>query len=126
LLALNRHLFGEKRLSPPQNSVNSVFSVVKNMLILICYDVNTQTSAGRKRLRKVAKACENYGQRVQNSVFECLIDNARMTHLKNQLEELINPKTDSLRFYYLGNHWKKKIEHIGAKPSLDLTGTLIA
>ncbi len=96
------------------------------MLVLICYDVNTQTSAGRKRLRKVAKACENYGQRVQNSVFECLIDNARMTHLKNQLEELINPKTDSLRFYYLGNHWKKKIEHIGAKPSLDLTGTLIA
>ena len=96
------------------------------MLVLICYDVNTETAAGRKRLRKVAKSCENYGQRVQNSVFECLIDNARMTYLKNQLEELINTETDSLRFYYLGNNWKRRVEHIGAKPSLDLTGTLIA
>ena len=95
------------------------------MMVLITYDVNTETPAGRKRLRKVAKACENYGQRVQNSVFECLIDNARMTHLKHQLIELIEPQTDSLRFYYLGNNWKKKIEHIGAKPSMDLTGTLI-
>ncbi len=96
------------------------------MLVLICYDVNTETSAGKKRLRKVAKACENYGQRVQNSVFECLIDNARMTFLKNNLENLINPETDSLRFYYLGNKWKGKVEHIGAKASIDLTGTLIA
>jgi len=96
------------------------------MLVLVCYDVNTETSAGRKRLRKVAKACENYGQRVQNSVFECVIDNARMTFLKNNLESLINPETDSLRFYYLGNKWKGKVEHIGAKASLDLTGTLIA
>jgi CRISPR-associated protein Cas2 len=95
------------------------------MLVLICYDVNTETATGRKRLRKVAKKCEDYGQRVQNSVFECVIDNARMTHLKNNLANLIEPKTDSLRFYYLGNNWKKKIEHIGAKPSIDLTGTLI-
>jgi len=96
------------------------------MLVLVTYDVNTETPAGRKRLRKVAKACENYGQRVQNSVFECIIDNARMTFLKNNLENIINPETDSLRFYYLGNKWKGKIEHIGAKASIDLTGTLIA
>lgn len=96
------------------------------MLVLICYDVNTETAAGRKRLRKVAKQCENYGQRVQNSVFECLIDNAQLTYVKNALETLIEPKTDSLRFYYLGDKWKNRIEHIGAKPSLDLTGTLIA
>ena len=97
------------------------------MFVLICYDVNTETAAGKKRLRKVAKACENYGtQRVQNSVFECLIDNAKMIYLKNDLENLIEPETDSLRFYYLGNKWKKKIEHIGAKPGIDLTGTLIA
>lgn len=96
------------------------------MLVIICYDVNTETAAGKKRLRKVAKACENYGQRVQNSVFECLIDNAKMQYLKNDLTNLIDPDSDSLRFYYLGNKWKRKIEHIGAKPSIDLTGTLIA
>lgn len=96
------------------------------MMVLVTYDVNTETAAGRKRLRKVAKQCENYGQRVQNSVFECLIDNAQLTYLKNALEELINPEKDSLRFYYLGNQWKKKVEHIGAKPSIDLTGPLIA
>lgn len=96
------------------------------MLVLVCYDVNTETAAGKKRLRKVAKACESYGQRVQNSVFECVIDNARMTFLKNNLENLINPETDSLRFYYLGDKWKGKVEHIGAKASIDLTGTLIA
>jgi CRISPR-associated protein Cas2 len=95
------------------------------MLVLICYDVNTETSAGRKRLRKVAKQCENYGQRVQNSVFECLIDIAQLKFLKHALEELIDPDKDSLRFYYLGNKWKKKVEHIGAKPSMDLTDTLI-
>ncbi len=96
------------------------------MLVLICYDVNTETSAGQKRLRKVAKKCEDYGQRVQNSVFECLIDNAQLKYLKNALEDLIEPKTDSLRFYYLGDQWKKKVEHIGAKPGIDLTGTIIA
>ena len=96
------------------------------MLVVICYDVNTETAAGKRRLRKVAKACENHSQRVQNSVFECLIDNAKMTHLKNDLINLIDPDSDSLRFYYIGNKWKKKIEHIGAKESIDLTGTLIA
>ncbi|MBC8333118.1 MAG: CRISPR-associated endonuclease Cas2 [Anaerolineae bacterium] len=96
------------------------------MLVLICYDVNTETAAGRKRLRKVAKKCEDYGQRVQNSVFECLVDNAQLTQLKHALEELIELKTDSLRFYYLGDKWKNRVEHIGAKPSLDLSGPLIA
>ena len=96
------------------------------MLVLICYDVNTETAAGQKRLRKVAKKCEDYGQRVQNSVFECLVDNAQLTQLKHALEELIDLKTDSLRFYYLGDKWKNRVEHIGAKPSLDLSGPLIA
>ena len=95
------------------------------MMVLITYDVNTETPAGQKRLRKVAKACENYGQRVQNSVFECLIDSAQLRYLKNQLTELIDPEKDSLRFYYLGNNWRRRVEHIGAKPSLDLEAPLI-
>lgn len=96
------------------------------MMVLITYDVNTETKAGRKRLRKVAKRCENYGQRVQNSVFECLIDPAQLTQLKGQLTQLIDPETDSLRFYNLGNKWRQRVEHIGAKPSIDLEGPLIA
>lgn len=96
------------------------------MMVLITYDVNTETPAGRIRLRKVAKACQNYGQRVQNSVFECLIDTARLKQLQASLEQIIDIKTDSLRYYYLGDEWKKKVEHVGAKPSLDLTGTLVA
>jgi len=96
------------------------------MLVLITYDVNTETEAGKKRLRKVSKHCENYGQRVQNSVFECLIDSAQLRVLKNKLEELIDPDKDSLRFYYLGDMWRNRVEHIGAKPSIDLEGTLIA
>jgi len=96
------------------------------MMVLITYDVNTETLAGQKRLRKVAKICENYGQRVQNSVFECLIDGAQLRALKSQLVEIIDIQKDSLRFYYLGNDWRRKVEHIGAKPSLDLEGPLIA
>jgi len=96
------------------------------MMVLITYDVNTETPAGQKRLRKVAKQCENYGQRVQNSVFECLIDAAQLRKLKHLLTELIDPDKDSLRFYYLGNQWRDRIEHIGAKASLDLEGPLIA
>jgi CRISPR-associated protein Cas2 len=96
------------------------------MLVLITYDVNTETAAGQKRLRKVAKVCQNYGQRVQNSVFECLIDSAQLRMLKHTLEELIDPEKDSLRFYYLGNRWRNRVEHVGAKPSTDLEGTLIA
>lgn len=95
------------------------------MLVLVTYDVNTETPAGQKRLRKVAKQCENYGQRVQNSVFECLIDNAQLKLFKALLTDIIDPEKDSLRFYYLGNNWRGKVEHIGAKPAVDLEGPLI-
>ena len=83
------------------------------MLVLITYDVNTETAAGKKRLRKVAKQCENYGRRVQNSVFECILDNAQSIALKATLEDIIDTEKDSLRFYYLGNKYQTKIEHIG-------------
>lgn len=94
-------------------------------MVLITYDVNTQTNAGKKRLRKVAKQCQNYGQRVQNSVFECVIDPARLKLLQDILEKLIDPEKDSLRYYYLGDKWQTRVQHIGAKPSLDLEGNLI-
>jgi CRISPR-associated protein Cas2 len=96
------------------------------MFVLITYDVKTETETGKKRLRKVAKACEDYGQRVQNSVFECLIDPPRWKLLQAKLEKLIDKEQDSLRYYYLGDEWRKRVEHVGAKPSLDLEGTLIA
>jgi len=96
------------------------------MMVLITYDVSTETPAGQKRLRQVAKQCQNYGQRVQNSVFECLIDPARLKQLQAALEKLIDKDKDSLRFYYLGDEWRNRVEHIGAKPSLNLEGTLIA
>ena len=91
------------------------------MLVLITYDVNTQTVAGRTRLRKVAKECTNYGQRVQNSVFECQMDAAKCRQVKDILEK----KTDSLRFYYLGEKYKNKVEHVGAKAVFDVMDTLI-
>lgn len=96
------------------------------MMVLITYDVNTENDAGKKRLRKIAKECENYGQRVQYSVFECLIDPARLKHLQARLENLMDKDKDSLRYYYLGNQWRERVEHVGAKPSLDLEGPLIA
>lgn len=95
------------------------------MLVLITYDVNTQTAAGRARLRKVAKQCVNYGQRVQNSVFECVMDAAKAREVKEKLTKIIDKETDSLRFYYLGNNYKNKVEHIGAKESYDVEATLI-
>ena len=95
------------------------------MLVLITYDVNTESAAGRTRLRKVAKTCQNYGQRVQNSVFECVVDNSQIIGIKHKLLNLIEPKVDSLRFYFLGNDYKEKIEHYGAKPSFDVTEPLI-
>jgi len=95
------------------------------MLVLITYDVNTQTPIGRKRLRRVAKQCVNYGQRVQNSVFECVLDTAKFREVQHKLEQIIDKDTDSLRFYFLGNNYKKKVEHIGAKESFDVEGTLI-
>ncbi len=83
------------------------------MLVLITYDVNTETAEGKKRLRKVAKQCVNYGRRVQNSVFECILDNAQYVTLKAILTDIIDEEVDSLRFYYLGNKYHTKIEHIG-------------
>lgn len=95
------------------------------MLVLVTYDVSTTTDAGRKRLRKVSKACQSYGQRVQNSVFECVIDAAKFTSLKFELTSIIDENEDSLRIYQLGNNYKNKVEHIGVKESLDLEGPLI-
>ena len=96
------------------------------MMVLVTYDVSTETKEGRTRLRRVAKACENYGQRVQNSVFECLVDPAQWTRLQGLLTERIDPEKDSLRFYYLGSNWKHRVEHVGAKPTYDPQGPLIA
>lgn len=95
------------------------------MLILITYDVNTETSAGQSRLRKVAKQCVNYGQRVQNSVFECQVDAVKYREIKAALEKIVDKDTDSLRFYNLGDKYKNKVEHIGTKPSFDVTEPLI-
>ncbi len=95
------------------------------MLVLITYDVCTQDAAGRSRLRKVAKECVNYGQRVQNSVFECILDASQLLLLKDRLIGLINEKEDSLRFYHLGNNYKTKVEHFGSKSSYEAEGTLM-
>ena len=97
----------------------------KPMLVLITYDVNTEDAAGRKRLRQIAKQCVNYGQRVQCSVFECWLDAAQCHSLKDKLCKLMDPKKDSLRFYYLGNHYENKIEHFGAKNTYSPEDTLI-
>ena len=95
------------------------------MLVLITYDVNTETAAGKSRLRKVARQCVNYGQRVQNSVFECNLDAAKCRQVNAILEGLIDKDKDSLRFYYLGDKYKNKVEHIGAKPGFDVTEPLL-
>ena len=95
------------------------------MMTLVSYDVSTTDKAGRTRLRKVSKACLDYGQRVQNSVFEIDVDYGTFLKLKDKLIKLINPEQDSLRIYYLGNNWKNKIEHIGAKETYDPEGALI-
>ncbi len=96
------------------------------MLIVVAYDVNTESEEGRKRLRRVARVCENCGQRVQNSVFECLVDSARWARVRAQLVKEISEADDSLRFYFLGGNWKERVEHVGAKPSYDPQGPLIA
>ena len=95
------------------------------MMVLITYDVATSTPHGNTRLRRVAKACLDFGQRVQNSVFECQVDPAQWAQLKHRLESLIDPAHDSLRYYFLGKHWKRRVEHVGAKPAVDLEGPLI-
>ena len=95
------------------------------MLVVICYDVSTVEAGGQRRLRRVAKACKNYGQRVQFSIFECNIDPARWAFLRQSLIDKIDPETDSLRFYFLGSNWRRRIEHVGAKKSYDPEGPLI-
>ena len=95
------------------------------MYVIIGYDVSTTTVDGKKRLRKVSKACQNYGQRVQNSLFECCIDYGTFLKLKSELENIIDKNKDSLRYYYLGNKWEKKVEHVGVKPSYNPQGTLM-
>ena len=95
------------------------------MLVLITYDVNTEDAAGRRRLRQIAKQCVNYGQRVQNSVFECLLDPAQNKTLQAKLCSIMDPERDSLRFYYLGNKYESKIEHFGCKPAYEPEGTLM-
>lgn len=95
------------------------------MMVLISYDVSTTTAEGRTRLRRVAKECQNHAQRVQASVFEADLDWATFTQLKANLTAIINADQDSLRFYYLGNNWHKRIEHIGAEPAYDPEGVII-
>lgn len=95
------------------------------MMVLVSYDVCTRESGGDRRLRRVARACRDYGQRVQYSVFEIEVDPAQWAVLKQRLTDLIDPMQDSLRFYYLGKNWKARVEHIGAKAVLDLNGPLV-
>ncbi|WP_062109038.1 CRISPR-associated endonuclease Cas2 [Bacillus niameyensis] len=95
------------------------------MLVLVTYDVETQTDSGKRRLRKIAKKCEEYGVRVQNSVFECIVDSTQLRQLEFALEEIIDPDVDSLRYYRLGNNHDTKVRHIGAKPSIKVEDPLI-
>ena len=95
------------------------------MLVLITYDVSTLTDAGKRRLRQVAKCCQDYGVRVQCSVFECVLDAAQLKLVQHRLESIIDPATDSLRFYNLGNRTDRNVRHIGAKPAVDMEDALI-
>ncbi|TAN41731.1 MAG: CRISPR-associated endonuclease Cas2 [Nitrospirae bacterium] len=95
------------------------------MFVIVSYDVATSDDGGQRRLRRVARACQDYGQRVQFSVFECIVDPAQWAKLKSRLISEINPEKDSLRFYYLGSNWERRVEHVGAKAPLDQEGPLI-
>lgn len=95
------------------------------MMVLVSYDVSTVQREGRRRLRRVAQACLDYGQRVQNSVFECLVDPVQWARLKSRLLAEYDPTEDSLRFYYLGKQWRERVEHHGAKPAIDPEGPLV-
>ena len=94
-------------------------------MIVVTYDVETKTEAGQTRLRRVARVCENYGQRVQNSVFECVVDNAKYTELKLKLKGIVDEQRDSIRFYLTGNKWEKKVETIGKNDTYNPEGDLI-
>jgi CRISPR-associated protein Cas2 len=95
------------------------------MMVVIAYDVNTSNPLGAKRLRQVAKECVDFGQRVQNSVFECLLEPHQFSELKHRLESIVDPKTDSLRYYFLGKNWKKRVEQYGAKQGYDPEGIIL-
>ena len=95
------------------------------MMVLVTYDVSTESAGGKKRLRRVAKLCENYGQRVQNSVFECLLDPTQWAELKFNLEKEIDKQHDSLRYYFLGSNWEKRVEHVGTKETYNPQGLII-
>lgn len=95
------------------------------MLVVVCYDVNVESDDGKRRLRRVASICKDYGVRAQNSVFECLVDPGQWAALKHALEEAVDPKRDSLRYYFLGANWKRRVEHYGAKQPLDQEGPMI-
>jgi CRISPR-associated protein Cas2 len=95
------------------------------MMVLVSYDVSFNDANGPRRLRRVAKACKNFGQRVQYSVFECIVDPAQWTRLKKRLMDEIDLEVDSLRFYFLGSNWKKRVEHVGAKATIDQEGPLV-
>jgi len=95
------------------------------MFVLVSYDVATSSSGGQRRLRRVSKACLDYGQRVQFSVFECIVDPAQWTVLRKRLIDEIDQEEDSLRFYFLGSNWRHRVEHVGAKKTLDQEGPLI-
>lgn len=95
------------------------------MMVLVSYDVSTIEEGGKARLRRIAKACRDFGQRVQYSVFEIEVDPAQWTLLRQRLCDLIDPAHDSLRFYFLGSQWRGKVEHVGAKPAVDLSGPLL-
>lgn len=95
------------------------------MLVLVTYDVSVTEPGGARRLRRVARACQDFGQRVQYSVFEIEVDPAQWATLKARLESLIEPKCDSLRYYHLGSNWRRRVEHVGAKPAADLGGPII-
>lgn len=95
------------------------------MMVLVTYDVNTESEGGKRRLRHVAKICQNFGQRVQNSVFECLVDPAQWTDLRHKLEQVVDKEKDSLRYYFLGANWKRRVEHYGAKEAYDPEGLIL-
>lgn len=95
------------------------------MMVLVTYDVNTETDTGKKRLRQVAKQCQNFGQRVQNSVFECIVDPGQLRELQERIHNIIDIEKDSVRYYYLGDEYRNRVEHIGAKKNLDIEGNLI-
>ena len=95
------------------------------MFVLVSYDVSTEDTEGQKRLRRISKTCQNYGQRVQYSVFECVVDPGQWAVLRSRLIDEMDPEKDSLRFYFLGSNWKRRVEHVGAKRTLDQEGPLV-